>query len=39
MDLSSDIGSLPVVGFLVDPLPMFETYVVAKGISSVVAVN
>jgi hypothetical protein len=39
LDLSFDIGSLPIVGLLVDPLPGFETFVVAKGISSVVAVN
>jgi hypothetical protein len=39
LDLSSDIGSLSVVGFPIEPLPRFETFVVAKGISSVVAVN
>jgi hypothetical protein len=39
MDLSSDIGSLLVVGLPVEPLPVFEYFVVAKGISSVVAVN
>jgi hypothetical protein len=39
LDLSSDIGSLPVVGIPVKPLPLSETYVAAKGISSVVAVN
>jgi hypothetical protein len=39
MDLSSDIGSLLVVGMPVEPLPMSETSIVAKGISSVVAVN
>jgi hypothetical protein len=39
LDLSSDIGSLPVVGLPVERLPVFETSIVAKGISSVVAVN
>jgi hypothetical protein len=39
IDLSSDIGSLPVVGPPIEPLPVFETFVVAKGISSVVVVN
>ena len=39
MDLSSDIGSLPVVGMPIEPLPGFETSVVTKGISSVVVVN
>jgi hypothetical protein len=39
LDLSYDIGSLPVVGIPVEPLPRFETYVVTKGISSVVEVN
>jgi hypothetical protein len=38
-DLSSNIGSLPVVGLPVEPLPRFETSIVAKGISSMVAVN
>jgi hypothetical protein len=39
MDLSSDIGSLPVVGLPVEPLLVFGTSIVTKGISSVVAVN
>jgi hypothetical protein len=39
MELSFDIGSLPVVGLPIDPMPRFETYVVTKGISSVVVVN
>jgi hypothetical protein len=39
LDLSSDIGSLPVVGHHVEPLHVFETSVVTKGISNVVAVN
>jgi hypothetical protein len=39
LDLSSDIGSLPVVGIPIEPLPVSKTFVVAKGISSVVVVN
>jgi hypothetical protein len=39
LDLSSDIGSLLVVGMPVEPLPVFETSIVTKGISSVVALN
>jgi hypothetical protein len=39
LDLSSDIGFLPVVGMLVEPFPVSETYVVATDTSSVVAVN
>ena len=39
LDLSSDIGSLPIVGLPVEPLPVSETYVVAMGILSVVVVN
>jgi hypothetical protein len=39
MDFSFDIGSLPVVGLPVEPLPVFETSVVARGISSVVSMN
>jgi hypothetical protein len=39
MDLSFDIGSLPVVGFPAEPLPGFENSIVARGISSVVIVN
>jgi hypothetical protein len=35
LDQSSDIGSLPVVGIPAKPLPGFETYVFARGISSV----
>jgi hypothetical protein len=38
-DMSSDIGSLSVVGLLLEPLLVSETFVVIKGISSVVAVN
>jgi hypothetical protein len=36
MDLSSDIGSLQFVGLPIEPLPVSETSIVAKGISSVV---
>jgi hypothetical protein len=39
MDLSSDIGSLPVVGLPAEPLPVSKTFVVAVDISSVVIVN
>jgi hypothetical protein len=39
LDLSSNIGSLPFVGLPVEPLHGFETFVVARGISSVVAMN
>jgi hypothetical protein len=39
LDLSSDIGSLLVVRLPTEPLPEFETSVVSKGISSVVAGN
>jgi hypothetical protein len=39
LDLSSDIGSLPFVRLSVEPLPKFETSIVSKGISSVVAGN
>ena len=39
MGLSSSIGSLPFVMLPTEPLPEFETYVVSKGISGVVAVN
>jgi hypothetical protein len=39
LDLSFDIGSLLVVGLHVEPLPVSETSVVTKGISSVVVVN
>ena len=38
-NLSSNIGSLLVVGMLAEPLPGSETFVVARGISSVGAVN
>jgi hypothetical protein len=38
-DLSSNIGSLLVVGFLLEPLLVSTTSVVIKGISSVVVVN
>jgi hypothetical protein len=39
MDLSSDIGSLLVVGLPVEPLPASENFVVTVDISSVVIVN
>jgi hypothetical protein len=39
VDMYSDIGSLLVVWIPIEPLPMSETSVVAKGISSVVEVN
>jgi hypothetical protein len=39
LDLASDIGSLLVVRLLVELLLESKTYVVSKGISSVVAVN
>jgi hypothetical protein len=39
LDLSSSIGSLLVARLPVEPLPEFETFVVSKGISSVVAGN
>jgi hypothetical protein len=39
LDLSSDIGSIPVVGIPVEPLPVSENYAIPKGISSVVVVN
>jgi hypothetical protein len=39
LDLSSGIGSLLVVRLPTEPFPEFETYVVSKGISSVVAGN
>jgi hypothetical protein len=39
LDLSSDIGSLPVKGLPAEPLPRSETSVVARDISSVGAVN
>jgi len=39
LDISFDIGSLPVVRLPVEPLPKFETSIVSKGISSVVARN
>ena len=39
MDLSSDIGSLPVVGLPAEPLPEFETSAISKGISGVVSRN
>jgi hypothetical protein len=39
LDLSYDIGSLPVVGMSAEPLPASETYVVAVDISSVVIVS
>jgi hypothetical protein len=37
--LSSGIGSLPVVGIPVQPLLVFETFFVSKGISSLVEMN
>jgi len=39
LDMSSNIGSLLVVGLPIEPMPMFETFVVSKGISNVVVVN
>jgi hypothetical protein len=39
MYLSSNIGSLPVVGLPVEPLSATENSVVAMDISSVVAMN
>jgi hypothetical protein len=39
MDLSSNIGSLRVVGFHVEIMPEFETFVASKDISSVLAMN
>jgi hypothetical protein len=39
LDLSSNIGSLPFVGLPIEPLPVSETFVVTKDISSVVSVN
>jgi hypothetical protein len=39
LDLSTDIGSLPVVRLPTEPFPEFGTYVVLKGISSVVTMS
>jgi hypothetical protein len=39
MDLSSDIGSLPVVRLPAEPLLEFETYATSEGISGMVVVN
>jgi hypothetical protein len=39
LDLSSDIGSLPVVGLPAEPLLGSETSILARGISSVEVVN
>jgi hypothetical protein len=39
LDLSIDIGSLPVVRLLVEPLSEFGTFVVLTGISSVATVS
>jgi hypothetical protein len=39
LDLSSDIGFIPVVRLHVDPLPEFVTSVVLTGISSVVTMS
>jgi hypothetical protein len=39
LDLYSDIGSLLVIRMPVEPLPKFETFVVSKCISDVVAGN
>jgi hypothetical protein len=39
LDLSSDIGFLPVAGFPKEPLFASETHVFAVDISSVVTVN
>jgi hypothetical protein len=37
--MSFDNGSLPVVGFPIEPLPEFETYDASNRISGVVEVN
>jgi hypothetical protein len=39
MDMSSYIGSLPVAGLPIEPLPTFETFVFVVDISSVVTMN
>jgi hypothetical protein len=39
MDLSSNIGFIPVAGLPAEPLPVFETSVVVVEILSVVIVN
>jgi len=39
LDLSIDIGSLPVVRFSIEPLPKFGTSVVLMGISNVITVS
>jgi hypothetical protein len=39
MDMSSDIGSPPIIGLPTEPLPASETFVVVVDISSVVTVN
>jgi hypothetical protein len=39
MGLSVGIGFLPIARMPVEPLPMFEIYVVVKGILSVGVVN
>jgi hypothetical protein len=39
LDLFFDIGSLPVVGMLAEPLPEFGTFVVSTDTSSVVIVS
>jgi hypothetical protein len=39
LDLSINIGSLPIVRFPAEPLPEFGTYVVLMGISNVVTVS
>jgi hypothetical protein len=39
LDLSVDIGSLPVVRLHAEPLPEFGTFVVLMGFSSVVIVS
>ena len=39
LDLSSGVGSLPVVRLPVETLPELENYVVSKGILGVVEVN
>jgi hypothetical protein len=38
-DLSSDIGSLPVIELCIEPWPVSKTSIFTTGISSVVAVN
>ena len=39
LDMSTNIGSLPVIGFLVDPLSNFGTFAVSIDTSSVVTMS